>query len=111
MNNLKNLRKAKKLSQAEVAKALGLTRQALCNYENDLREPDFATLQKMSEFFKVSVDFIMDIDNSTNFTETTPSETPLTDGEKALLDLFKRVPSEQQALVLEMIKVALQTSK
>lgn len=111
MNNLKNLRKAKKLSQAEVAKALGLTRQALCNYENDLREPDFATLQKMSEFFKVSVDFIMDIDNSTNFTETTPGETPLTDGEKALLELFNQVPKEQQQLVVDLVAVALKNLK
>ena len=108
MNNLKILRQERKLSQQTIAKAVGLTRQALCNYENGLREPDFATLQKLSEYFGVSIDYIL---GNTDVRTVLPSETPLTDGEKALLDLFKRVPQEQQALVLEMIKVALQTSK
>lgn len=34
-------------------------------------------------------------------------ERPLTEGEKTLLDLFNRVPEEQQQLVLQMIRVAL----
>lgn len=108
MNNLKNLRKEKGESQLTVAEAIGLTRSAYCNYENGLREPDFNTLQKLSEYFGVSIDYIL---GNTDVRTVLPSETPLTDGEKALLDLFKRVPQEQQALVLEMIKVALQTSK
>jgi transcriptional regulator with XRE-family HTH domain len=36
-----------------------------------------------------------------------PSEQPLTEGEKVLVDLFRRVPEEKQELVLQMIRVAL----
>ena len=40
-------------------------------------------------------------------TEISPSERQLTEGEKVLLDLFNRVPEDQQQLVLQMIRAAL----
>ena len=36
-----------------------------------------------------------------------PDEPTLTEGEKMLLDLFRLVPEDQQKMVLEMIRVAL----
>ena len=36
-----------------------------------------------------------------------PEEPKLSEGEKVLLDLFRRVPNEQQQLVLQMIRAAL----
>ena len=108
MNKLLELRKEKGVRQIDIANFLEVSKQCYSNYEKGLREPDFATLQKLSEYFGVSIDYIL---GNTDVRTVLPGETPLTDGEKALLDLFKRVPQEQQSLVLEMIKVALQTSK
>lgn len=104
MNKLLELRKEKGVRQVDIAEYLNCSYQAYQRYEKGQREPDFATLQKLSEYFGVSVDYILGISDTRI---VLPSETPLTDGEKALLDLFKSVPQEQQALVLEMIKVAL----
>ena len=42
---------------------------------------------------------------------TSPDEQKLTEGEKALLDLFRLVPDDKQQLVLDMIRVALKTQK
>ena len=108
MNKLLELRKEKGVRQIDIANMLKVSKQCYSNYENGLREPDFNTLQKLSEYFGVSIDYIL---GNTDVRTVLPGETPLTDGEKAVLALFKRVPQEQQALVLEMIKVALQTSK
>ena len=36
-----------------------------------------------------------------------PEEPQLSEGEKMMLDLFRRVPEDKQALVLQMIRVAL----
>lgn len=108
MNRLYNLRKEKGVRQIDIAEFLGCSYQAYQKYEKGLREPDFASLQKLAEYFEVSVDYILGISDTRT---VLPSETPLTDGEKQLLELFSRVPAEQQSLVLEMIKVALQTSK
>ena len=40
-----------------------------------------------------------------------PDKQELTEGEKALLELFRKVPKEQQGLVLQMIQAALNASK
>ena len=40
-----------------------------------------------------------------------PSEADLSEGEKMLLELFRRVPEDQQTLVLQMIRAALGNPK
>ena len=53
------------------------------------------------------------VNNALGLTEDNDKKAPtteLSEGEKALLDLFKRVPAEQQELVLQMIRVALGTT-
>ncbi|MDE7406441.1 MAG: helix-turn-helix domain-containing protein [Clostridiales bacterium] len=59
MNRLKELRREKKLKQVDVATVIGMSMQALSNYENGLREPDFTTLNKLAEYFGVSVDYLL----------------------------------------------------
>lgn len=39
--------------------------------------------------------------------DNSPEEVVLTEGERVLLDLFNRIPKEQQHLVLQMIRAAL----
>jgi hypothetical protein len=39
--------------------------------------------------------------------DVSPEEMMLTEGEKMLLDLFRKIPEEKQTLVLQMIQVAL----
>mgnify|MGYP002620878783 CR=1 FL=1 len=55
-DNLKLLRKRKKLSQEEIANELGLTRSSYSGYENGVAEPSLTTLIKFSEFYNISLD-------------------------------------------------------
>lgn len=59
MNRLRELRIEKGRKQKEVATEIGMSMQALSNYENGLREPDFATLNKLAEYFHVSIDYLL----------------------------------------------------
>lgn len=43
--------------------------------------------------------------------KSSPDERKLTEGEKILLDLFRKVPVEQQQLVLQMIRAAISTQE
>lgn len=106
MNELKNLRKSRNLLQKDMAKILGVSVSTYCYWEKGDFQPDNEALKKIADYFGVTIDYLLGYEQQA----PPPTET-LTDGEKALLDLFKRVPTEQQSLVLEMIKVALQTSK
>lgn len=53
------LRVQKKLSQAEVARCLDITRQAYNNYEAGKREPDYTTLVKIADFFHITTDYLL----------------------------------------------------
>ncbi len=59
MKGLKEIRKKKGLNQLYVATKLNISREALSYYENGKREPSFATLNAMSNFFNVSIDYLI----------------------------------------------------
>lgn len=60
MSALSTLRKNKNLTQQQVADGLGISRQAYANYESGKRQPDPDMLMKLSEFFKTSIDIIVE---------------------------------------------------
>lgn len=57
-NRIAELRKEKNLSQAELAKKTGLTRQAISLYEISKREPKLETWIKLADFFDVPVSYL-----------------------------------------------------
>ena len=59
MNRIVFLRKQQKLTQNDLAVAVGVTYQAISGYENERREPSFDILCKMADFFCVSVDYLI----------------------------------------------------
>lgn len=59
MIGLKLIRKERKLNQLKVAMDLNISREALSHYENGKREPSLEMLQKMSEYFGVSIDYLI----------------------------------------------------
>lgn len=63
---LKSLRKERNLNQLKVALDLNISREALSHYENGKRSPDIDMLRKLSDYFNVSIDFII---NGAEFTQ------------------------------------------
>ena len=63
---LKKLRKAKGLSQTQLANELGMIKQTYSNYENEKREPNIATLIKLADYFDVSVDYLIGREKTSN---------------------------------------------
>jgi transcriptional regulator with XRE-family HTH domain len=57
-NRLVKLRKDKKLSQEDTAKALGIPRSTYAQYELGRRHPDYNMIQKLADFFGVSIDYL-----------------------------------------------------
>lgn len=56
---LKLLRKEKGLRQENLADELELKRPTISGYETGRKEPDFHTLIKISQYFNVSVDYLI----------------------------------------------------
>lgn len=52
---LKYLRKLDNVTQQQLATALGIAKSTISMYENGQREPDFETLEAISDFFNVDI--------------------------------------------------------
>ena len=59
MLGLKEIRKRKKYNQLKVAMDLSISRESLSHYENGKRSPDIQMLRQLSDYFNVSIDFII----------------------------------------------------
>ncbi len=59
MIGLKQIRKRKGLNQQQVAIDLNISREALSYYENGKREPSLKMLIAMSNYFNVSIDYLI----------------------------------------------------
>ncbi len=60
--NIKQLRMARNLSQVELAKALGVTKQSISNWENNNIQPSIDMLIRIADFFSVSTDILLGLD-------------------------------------------------
>ncbi len=56
---LKELRTKRKISQLKLAMDLNISREALSHYENGKREPSIDMLNKLSKYFNVSIDYLI----------------------------------------------------
>ncbi|MCJ1979613.1 helix-turn-helix transcriptional regulator [Lactococcus carnosus] len=58
-NNIRTLRLEKQVTQEILARELFVTRQAVSQWENGLRDPSIDNLIQMKEFFQVSFDRLL----------------------------------------------------
>ena len=56
---LKELRKKRNISQAELGKLLGVTKVSISGYENGTRVPSMEVLLNIVNFFDISADYIL----------------------------------------------------
>ncbi len=63
---LKKLRLNNNLSQLKLAKMINITQQALSKWENELSFPDLDSLKKISNYFNVSIDYLLGNDKPIN---------------------------------------------
>lgn len=56
---IRDIRKKNGLTQNDVAKFLGISSRTYANYENEFTQPDINLLIKLSDFYNVSVDYLI----------------------------------------------------
>ena len=64
------LRKARNLTQEDIAKKLNISAQAVSKWENDISSPDIALLPEIASIFNITVDELLG--KETNKTEVLP---------------------------------------
>lgn len=86
---LKLLRLTRKRSQAEVARALGVTPATISAYENRRQEPDLEKLVKLARFFNTTVDYLVGASDSPR-----PATVP---------DWLNELPEEQRLALMRVL--------
>ena len=96
------------MKQSELCEKTKIPKSAISQYLSGLFEPKQDRLYIIAQALSVDPVWLMGFDvPMEKKKETSPSEPTLTEGEQVLLDLFNRVPEDQQQLVLQMIRAAL----
>ena len=101
------------MKQYELCKLANVPKSSLSLYLSGAYEPKQDRVYDMAKALNVSEAWLMgyDVPMERQVKKVPPSESNLSEGEKMLLELFRRVPEEQQTLVLQMIRAALGNSK
>lgn len=109
---IKTLRQEKGLTLEQVAEVVGVGKSTVRKWETgmiaNMRRDKIADLAKA---LGTTPAYLMGWKEENAEKESSPSEPQLTEGEKTMLELFRLVPEDKQQLVLQMIRVALNTPK
>ena len=98
------------MKQAELCERTKIPKSAISQYISGAFEPKQDRIYLIANALNVSEAWLMgyDVPMEREINKKNPTEREnLTAGEKAMLELFRRVPEENQRIVLDMIRVAL----
>lgn len=95
---IKKLREERGMSQEDLAKALGVTNQAVSTWETGKRLPRMGAIEKMSTLFGVSKGYIIGED------EDSAEEMILTSEERALLIAYRSAPAEVKEIIRKIVE-------
>ena len=87
--------------QKEIAEIVGVAPSTFNEWVKAKKYPRIDKIEILANYFG-----ILKSDLIEDQKESSPSEPVLTEGEKAILELFNRIPEDQQKLVLQMIRAA-----
>lgn len=61
-HQIRTLRLVRGMSQVELARRLGVTKQSVSNWENDNIQPSIEMLKKLADIFSVSTDYLLGLE-------------------------------------------------
>ena len=86
---IKKTRIAHNLSQVQLARELNVSKQTVSNWENNNILPSIEMLIKISQFFSLSTDYLLELDNRDYIEVTGLTETQLAHIQQIIHDIVK----------------------
>ena len=97
---LKEIRKAKGIGQDKVAEDLGISLRSYQNYEYGAREPNLEMLNKLADYFGVTVDYLLGREPAPDpFSEMNLS----TEDEQEVFAKYMSLPENVRAIMLNVL--------
>ena len=105
-----DLCKQKGVSGSRMCLDLGLSKSTLSDIKGGRKKGiSTASASKIAAYLGVSVGYLLGEETEESLETKKSPSAELTEGEKMLLELFRKVPENQQQMVLQMISVALKS--
>lgn len=103
---LKKLRKAKGMTQADLGFEMGLGKSAIGMYERGEREPDYEILERLADYFNVPMAIL--VDKKTLQHKTQPIITDgLSDAHIGFISGFYKIPKAHRDVILAVAETLL----
>lgn len=96
---LKMLRHQRKVTQAKVSDAIGISVQALSRYENDRAEPDIEVLSRLALYYQVDINYLY---GYTHYPKEI-DEYVMVNGDTNLLSKYHMCSKDFQRLIRKMV--------
>ena len=98
---LYELRKQKGIKQSTVADILGISQQAYLKYEHGEADPTIDALIKLSDFYKVSIEFLLGLD--TERPQNPFEMLGLDTSSKNVVEEFAGLPDDSRKFILDIV--------
>ena len=95
------------MKQVELSRLTAIDSGTINNYLSGKYEPKQNRLEKIALALDVDPVWLMGFDVPMEREKKAPEKLELSEGEEMLLELFRRVPDESQAMVLDLVKAVL----
>ena len=105
MNVLKDLRIENGLTQTQLAQAIGTTQKNICRWELGETEPSAYYIRKVAEFFDVTTDYVLGIEDGTGQKSYTATNNSVTPEERKILNAYRALSSTNKQMILRMLNI------
>lgn len=100
-DNLKNIRVENGITQEELARYLNVTRPTIAGYETKGKEPDYKTLIMLSDFFHVSLDYLLT--GHEYYEKILPDDTEAQGAKKLLVEIQSKSSTLSEANLIKLL--------
>lgn len=105
MNILKELRTESGLTQSQFAQAIGTSQKNISRWELGETEPSAYYLKKIAEFYKITTDYILGVEDDLGQKSYTAANTAITPEESKILNAYRALSPTNKQMILRMLDI------
>lgn len=103
---IKEIRLSNNLTQYEVAQKVEISRSVLSQYEHNLVEPTANVVKKFAQFFDVSADYLLGLENDYGAKLAAPmSDVGYSSEERKLIEIYRSLPDKLKKVAYDQLEI------
>lgn len=106
MNNiLKKLRNESGLTQFQLAQEIGTSQNNISRWELGETEPSAYYLKKIAEFYKITTDYILGVEDDSEYKSYDTAKNAITLEERKIINAYRTLSPTNKQMILRMLNI------